>query len=113
MNPMPEPDDLQAFLSRHATLYDPATDTYRRPPFAAPVKATKATRFYDAHSYYTKVPPQGIVPYILHYTDPGDLILDLFCGSGMTGVAALMCAHPPAEALHLVHDARLGPRYAP
>jgi len=30
----------------------------------------------------------------------------------MTGVAALMCAHPPAEALHLVHDARLGPRYA-
>ena len=104
--------NLSTFLSRHATPYDPASDTYRRPPFAAPVKATKATRFYDAHSYYTKVPPQGIVPYILHYTDPGDLILDLFCGSGMTGVAALMCAHPPAEALHLVHDARPGPRYA-
>ncbi|RLC91204.1 MAG: hypothetical protein DRI79_03475 [Chloroflexi bacterium] len=72
----------------------------------------KNTPIYNAHSYHTKVPPQGIAPCILHYTDPGDLILDPFCGSGMTGVAALMCAHPPAEALHLVHDARLGPRYA-
>jgi len=109
---MPEPDDLQAFLSRHATPYDPASDTYRRPPFAAPVKAGKNTPIYNAHSYHTKVPPQGIVPYILHYTDPGDLILDPFCGSGMTGVAALMCAHPPAEALHLVPSAQPGPRYA-
>jgi len=109
---MPEPDDLQAFLSRHATPYDPASDTYRRPPFAAPVKAGKNTPIYNAHSYHTKVPPQGIVPYILHYTDPGDLILDPFCGSGMTGVAALMCAHPPAEALHLVPGAQPGPRYA-
>ena len=30
------------------------------------------------------------MPYIEHYTEPGDLILDPFCGSGMTGVAALM-----------------------
>jgi hypothetical protein len=36
------------------------------------------------------VPPQGITPYIEHYTEPGDLVLDPFCGSGMTGVAALM-----------------------
>jgi predicted RNA methylase/predicted RNA-binding Zn-ribbon protein involved in translation (DUF1610 family) len=109
---MPQPDDLQAFLTRHATPYDPASDTYRRPPFAVPVKAGKNTPIYNAHSYHTKVPPQGIVPYILHYTDPGDLILDPFCGSGMTGVAALMCAHPPAEALHLVSGAQPGPRYA-
>jgi len=105
-------DDLQAFIARHATPYDPASDTYRRPPFAAPVKAGKNTPVYNAHSYHTKVPPQGIVPYILHYTDPGDLILDPFCGSGMTGVAALMCAHPPAEALHLVSGVQPGPRYA-
>jgi DNA modification methylase len=105
-------DDLSSFLSRHARPYDPAGDDYRRPPFAAPVKATKATPIYNAHSYHTKVPPEGIVPYILHYTDPGDLILDPFCGSGMTGVAAMMCAHPPAGALQLVPDARPGPRYA-
>ena len=41
------------------------------------------------HSYHTKVPPQGIEPYIEHYTRPGEVILDPFCGSGMTGVAAL------------------------
>ena len=29
--------------------------------------------------------------YILHYTKPGDIIFDGFCGSGMTGVAAQMC----------------------
>lgn len=81
--------DLSSFIAQYAKPYDPATDTYRRPPFAAPVKAGKATAIYNAHSYHTKVPPQGIEPYITHYTEPGDLILDPFCGSGMTGVAAL------------------------
>ncbi|MBL7065880.1 MAG: DNA methylase [Anaerolineae bacterium] len=82
--------DLAEFIAKHAKPYDPATDTYRRPPFAQPVKAGKNSLIYNAHSYHTKVPPEGIVPYIKHYTDPGDLILDPFCGSGMTGVAALM-----------------------
>lgn len=83
------PSDLPSFLAQFATPYDPATDTYRRPPYAAPVKAGKATAIYNAHSYHTKVPPQGIEPYIQHYTNAGDLVLDPFCGSGMTGVAAL------------------------
>lgn len=93
MTVTPAPDSQQAlfvFLAQHATPYDPASDTYRRPPFAAPVKAGKNTAIYNAHSYHTKVPPQGITPYIEHYTEPGDLMLDPFCGSGMTGVAALM-----------------------
>lgn len=29
--------------------------------------------------------------YILHYTQPGDIVFDGFCGTGMTGVAAQMC----------------------
>ena len=32
--------------------------------------------------------------YILHYTDPGDIIFDGFCGTGMTGVAATLCEDP-------------------
>lgn len=32
--------------------------------------------------------------YILHYTNPGDVIFDGFCGSGMTGVAAQLCSDP-------------------
>jgi len=82
--------DLTGFIAEYAHPYAAAKDTYRRAPFAQPTKAGKNTAIYNAHSYHTKVPPQGIVPYIEHYTEPGDLILDPFCGSGMTGVAALM-----------------------
>jgi DNA modification methylase len=82
--------DIAEFIRLYVKPYDPITDDYRRPPFASPVKAGKATAIYNAHSYHTKVPPQGIEPYISHYTNPGDLVLDPFCGSGMTGVAALM-----------------------
>ncbi len=81
---------IAKFIAKHGKPYDPAHDNYRRAPFAEPIKAGKNTAIYNAHSYHTKVPPQGIVPYIEHYTDPSDLVLDPFCGSGMTGVAALM-----------------------
>jgi 16S rRNA G966 N2-methylase RsmD len=90
---------LQQFLAQHVRPYDAATDEYERPPFAADIKEGKNDPIYSAHSYHTKVPPRSIIPYILHYTQPGDLVLDLFCGSGMTGVAAQMCARPPADIL--------------
>lgn len=83
-------EEVRAFVERYGTPYDPKTDDYYREAFASDVKAGKNTAIYNAHSYHTKVPPQGIIPYIEHYTKPGDLILDPFCGSGMTGVAALM-----------------------
>jgi hypothetical protein len=37
------------------------------------------------------VPHKAIMRYILHYTEPGDIVFDGFCGTGMTGVAAQMC----------------------
>lgn len=43
---------------------------------------------YMAHAYLTKVPVSAIMPFIEAYTHPGDIVLDLFAGSGMTGVAA-------------------------
>jgi 16S rRNA G966 N2-methylase RsmD len=46
--------------------------------------------------YHTKVPHLAIVPSILHYTEPGDIVLDGFAGSGMTGVAAQWCGSAPA-----------------
>lgn len=68
--------DITAFIAEHGTPYDAATDTYRRTPFAEPIKAGKNTAIYNAHSYHTKVPPLGIVPYIEHYTAPGDLVFN-------------------------------------
>lgn len=52
------------------------------------VSAGKNTYTYDAHTYHTKVPPQGIVEFLEHYLPNGGLVLDPFSGSGMTGVAA-------------------------
>jgi hypothetical protein len=85
------PEAVAAFVASHSTAYDPAHDTYPvDAPFAQSVKAGKNTPIYNAHAYHTKVPPLGIVPYLEHYTRPGDLVLDPFCGSGMTGVACLL-----------------------
>src|SRR5207248_6736903 len=76
---------------------DPASDTYHREPFAADVTEGKNDPIYMAHGYHTKVPHKAIMRYILHYTKPGDVIYDGFCGSGMTGVAAALCGTLPAE----------------
>ena len=54
------------------------------------VSGGRNSAFYLAHSYHTKVPPEAIEPFIKHYTEPGDIVLDPFCGSGMTGVAAAL-----------------------
>jgi len=62
-----------------------------RQPFAADVSEGKNDPIYNAHSYHTKVPHKAIMRYILHYTDPGDIVFDGFCGTGMTGVAAQLC----------------------
>ncbi len=102
---------IEEFIARHATPYDPETDNYFREPFARDTKVGKNSAIYNAHSYHTKVPPEGIVPYILHYTQPGDLVLDPFCGSGMTGVAAMMCAQPPKGVI-VPAGAKLGTRKA-
>lgn len=64
---------------------------YHREPFAADVSEGKNDPIYNAHSYHTKVPYKAIMRYILHYTEPGDIVFDGFCGTGMTGVAAQLC----------------------
>ena len=69
----------------------PKNHHYHREPFAADVSEGKNDPIYNAHSYHTKVPHKAIIRYILHYTEPGDIVFDGFCGTGMTGVAAQMC----------------------
>jgi len=68
--------------------------SYHREPFAADVSEGKNAKVYRAHSYHTKVPPKAIVPFIQHFTDPDHIILDAFCGSGMTGLAGQECQRP-------------------
>lgn len=54
------------------------------------IAVKRSDPIYNAHGYLTKVPVTAIVPFIEAFTDPGDLVMDPFAGSGMTGVAAAM-----------------------
>lgn len=76
---------------REALQSSSENQAYQRDPFAADVSEGKNDPIYNAHSYHTKVPHKAIMRYILHYTEPGDVVLDGFCGTGMTGVAAQLC----------------------
>ena len=78
------------FIKHYGKPYDPSKP-YSREPFAADVSEGKNDPIYNAHSYHTKVPHKAIMRYILHYTEPGDVVFDGFCGTGMTGVAAQLC----------------------
>ena len=82
---------IEEFIRENGTPYDEETDDYHREPFAADVSEGKGDPLYNAHMYHTKVPYKAIMRYILHYTKPGDIVFDGFCGTGMTGVAAQMC----------------------
>lgn len=85
----PNPN-LRKFVEEHSKPCDPETDNYNVPPFDQPITTTKATAIYNMHTYWSKKPHDAIQQYIRHYTQPGDLVLDPFCGSGGTALAALM-----------------------
>lgn len=66
-------------------------------PYASDVSEGKNNPVYSAHPYHTKVPHPAIMRYILHYTQPGDIVFDGFAGTGMTGVAAAACENDRDE----------------
>lgn len=92
-------ESIENFVKANSRPYDPETDSYEKLPYDKAVTAGKNTPIYNAHSYHTKVPYQGIIPFIEHYTEPGDLILDPFCGTGMTGVASLLAPGGPRKVI--------------
>ncbi len=87
---------LEEFVRCYGRTYDPS-ERYQRDPFAVDTSVGKTDALYKAHGYHTKVPHLAIVPSILHYTKPGDIVLDGFAGSGMTGVAAQWCGVAPTD----------------
>jgi hypothetical protein len=56
---------------------------------SAPVLAQPHTAIYKMHRYYARRPHNVFARIIQHYTNPGDIILDPFCGGGVTVVEAL------------------------
>ena len=82
---------ISDFILEHGTKYDEMTDDYKAEPYTDDVAEDKHDLIYNIHSYHTKVPPKAIMTYLEHYTKPGDVVIDVFCGSGMTGIAAQIC----------------------
>lgn len=96
----------------------PSDDTDREDPgpYVTDITVGKGNAFYKAHSYPTKVPHPAIMRFLLHYTKPGDVVLDGFCGTGMTGLAAQACGAPDPETRTAIEEemgkVRWGPRRA-
>jgi len=103
------PNPFLARFIEHLKQTNEPTTTYQRNPFALDVSETGTDVVYTAHPYHTKVPPRAIARYILHFTDPGDIVLDAFSGSGMTGVACRLCTNEP---LAQEGQGKAGERYA-
>lgn len=70
---------------------DPAGTEPDIPEFTKRISVSKISPIYGMHGYHLgKKPHEAVQGYIDHYTCPGELILDPFCGSGSTALAALL-----------------------
>jgi 16S rRNA G966 N2-methylase RsmD len=71
---------------------DPLLEETMTPNLAAlpeTITAPRTDAIYNCHAYLTKVPVAAIQPFIETFSKPGDMVVDFFAGSGMTGLAAL------------------------
>jgi DNA modification methylase len=105
LNQTPNPPILSRLMSgayfseKGPQILNELLSTYQTPAPVAPapppsgMSAGKNTYTYDAHTYHTKVPPQGIAELIAHYLPEGGLVFDPFAGSGMTAVACNATGH--------------------
>jgi len=86
----PNPN-LEKFVQEHATPYDPATDDYDVTIFLKTIDVkNRRNPINDLHTYSSKKPFEAIRQYIKHFTDEGDVVLDVFSGSGGTAFASLL-----------------------
>ena len=78
-----------------------------------PIKSTRSGSLFMAFSYPTKISPETIAVYILVHTKPGDTILDVFGGSGTTGLATLLCDKPNERLKDLIKESNFKVEYGP
>lgn len=77
--------------------------------YSKPLPSSRSGAFYNTFPYPTKISPEAIAVYIACSTNPGDLVLDAFAGSGSTGVAALLCEHPTERMRKITKDLNVTP----
>lgn len=77
--------------------------------YSQAMPSSRTGLFYNTFAYPTKIAPESIAVYIATHTNPGDTVLDVFGGSGSTGLAALMCEYPSQAMLDLARKMNVTP----
>lgn len=73
--------------------------------------STRSGVFYNTFPYPTKISPETVAIYIAMHTKPGDTVLDMFGGSGSTGLGALMCERPTKKMIELSEQLGINPTW--
>ena len=81
--------------------------------YNTPLKSSRSGALFMAFSYPTKISPETIAIYILLHTKPGETVLDVFGGSGTTGIATLLCDKPNDKVRELVKELDIKVEYGP
>jgi len=81
------------------------------PLYDRPVVAKRSGPLFNAFSYPTKIDPELVALFIASHTGPGDLVLDVFGGSGSTGIAAKLCDKPTERMRALARELGLSVRW--
>ncbi|WP_157931482.1 DNA methyltransferase [Mycobacteroides abscessus] len=79
--------------------------------YASPLPAGRTGALYNAFSYPTKISVESVALFIACHTKPGDHVLDVFGGSGTTGIAALLCERPTDRMLKLAAERGIEPQW--
>lgn len=77
--------------------------------YSEPLPADRQGALYNAFSYPTKISAESVALFIACHTQPGDHVLDVFGGSGATGIAALLCERPTERMLNVAAARGLNP----
>lgn len=81
--------------------------------YARPLEATRTGPLYNAFSYPTKISPEAIGLFIATHTAVGATIVDVFAGSGTTGVATLLSERPTLGMIEQARRLGLEPQWGP
>ena len=81
--------------------------------YEKPMAAKRTGAVYNAFSYPTKIDAEAIAIFIATHTKPGATILDVFGGSGATGIAARLCDRPTDRMREMAQQAGIDPEWGP
>ena len=109
------PQQKMAHLTPMASLSKSAAKSYQdiEALYSKPLPSTRSGPLYNAFSYPTKISPEAIAVFIATHTRPGARVLDVFGGSGTTGLATLLCDRPTEAMIRMADELGVEPEWGP